>query len=119
MPRPIRCTSTAATSCGTPTIILACGVAWRHVAIEGFDRLAGRGIFYGAARSEAANTHGLDIHIIGAGNGRAMGPTRVGGRSPRQRGRAGRGHEALRDPVVDVDEAIERRPLEDADVVER
>ena len=27
-----------------------------------------RGIFYGAARSEAANTHGLDIHIIGAGN---------------------------------------------------
>jgi len=36
--------------------------------IEGFDRLSGRGIFYGAARSEAANTHGLDIHLIGAGN---------------------------------------------------
>ena len=52
----------------TPTIILACGVTWRHLTIEGFDRLAGRGIFYGAARSEAANTHGLDIHIIGAGN---------------------------------------------------
>jgi thioredoxin reductase (NADPH) len=51
-----------------PTIILACGVRWRHAAIEGFDRLAGKGIFYGAARSEAANTHGLDIHIIGAGN---------------------------------------------------
>jgi thioredoxin reductase (NADPH) len=50
------------------TIILACGVAWRHLAIEGFDRLAGKGVFYGAARSEAANTHGLDIHIIGAGN---------------------------------------------------
>jgi thioredoxin reductase (NADPH) len=50
------------------TIILACGVAWRRLAIEGFDRLAGRGVFYGAARSEAANTHGLDIHIVGAGN---------------------------------------------------
>ncbi len=50
------------------TIILACGVAWRHLAIEGFDRLAGRGISYGAARSEAASTHGRDIHIIGAGN---------------------------------------------------
>jgi thioredoxin reductase (NADPH) len=50
------------------TIILACGVAWRRLEIEGFDRLAGRGIFYGAARSEAANTHGRDIHIIGAGN---------------------------------------------------
>jgi len=50
------------------TIILACGVSWRQLDIEGFDRLAGKGIFYGAARSEAANTHGLDIHIVGAGN---------------------------------------------------
>ena len=50
------------------TIILACGVSWRQLTIEGFERLAGRGIFYGAARSEAANTHGLDIHVIGAGN---------------------------------------------------
>jgi thioredoxin reductase (NADPH) len=52
----------------TPTIILACGVTWRRLRVDGFDRLAGRGIFYGAARSEAASTHGLDIHIIGAGN---------------------------------------------------
>ena len=52
----------------TRTIILACGVSWRHLAIEGFDRLVGKGIFYGAARSEAANTHGLDVQIIGAGN---------------------------------------------------
>ena len=50
------------------TIVLACGVAWRRLSIEGFDRLAGKGISYGAARSEAPNTHGLDIHIIGAGN---------------------------------------------------
>jgi thioredoxin reductase (NADPH) len=50
------------------TIILACGVSWRELSIEGFERLAGKGIFYGAARSEAPNTHGLDVHIIGAGN---------------------------------------------------
>jgi len=50
------------------TIILACGVSWRHLTIEGFERLAGRGVSYGAARSEAANSHGLDIHIVGAGN---------------------------------------------------
>jgi thioredoxin reductase (NADPH) len=50
------------------TIILACGVAWRQLSIDGFDRLAGKGIWYGAARSEAANTHGLDVHIVGAGN---------------------------------------------------
>ncbi len=50
------------------TIILACGVAWRRLSIDGFDRLAGKGISYGAARSEAANAHGLDVHIVGAGN---------------------------------------------------
>ena len=50
------------------TIVLACGVAWRQLQIAGFDRLAGKGIAYGAARSEAPNTHGLDVHIVGAGN---------------------------------------------------
>ena len=50
------------------TIILACGVTWRRLAVEGCDRLAGKGIAYGAARSEAAATHGLDVHIVGAGN---------------------------------------------------
>ena len=50
------------------TIILACGVAWRRLAIDGFERLAGKGISYGASRSEAANVHGLDVHIVGAGN---------------------------------------------------
>jgi thioredoxin reductase (NADPH) len=50
------------------TIILACGVAWRRLTIEGFDRLAGKGISYGAARSEAPSTHGQDVHIVGGGN---------------------------------------------------
>jgi thioredoxin reductase (NADPH) len=50
------------------TIILACGVSWRQLPIEGFDRLIGKGVAYGAARSEASNVHGLDIHIVGAGN---------------------------------------------------
>ena len=50
------------------TIIIACGVAWRHLSIDGFDRLAGKGISYGAARSEAPNSHGQDVHIVGAGN---------------------------------------------------
>jgi len=50
------------------TIILACGVAWRQLAVEGFDRLAGKGISYGAAPGEAPSTHGLDVHIVGAGN---------------------------------------------------
>ena len=50
------------------TIILATGVTWRRLASDGFDRLIGKGIYYGAARSEASATHGLDVHLIGAGN---------------------------------------------------
>ena len=52
----------------TRTIILATGVNWRRVPIEGIDRLMGKGIFYGAARSEAGITQGQDVHLIGAGN---------------------------------------------------
>ena len=44
------------------TIILACGVSWRRLEAEGMERLAGKGISYGAARSEAPNTHGMDVH---------------------------------------------------------
>jgi thioredoxin reductase (NADPH) len=50
------------------TLIIATGVSWRRLAIEGFDRLIGKGIYYGAARSEASSAHGLDVHLIGAGN---------------------------------------------------
>jgi thioredoxin reductase (NADPH) len=50
------------------TIILACGVTWRRLQVEGFDRLLGKGISYGATKGEAPSTHGLDVHIIGGGN---------------------------------------------------
>jgi thioredoxin reductase (NADPH) len=50
------------------TLILATGVTWRRLDIEGFDRLIGKGVYYGAARSEAASTHGQDVHLVGAGN---------------------------------------------------
>jgi len=50
------------------TLILATGVSWRRLPIDGINRLIGKGIYYGAARSEAAATHGHDIHLIGGGN---------------------------------------------------
>jgi thioredoxin reductase (NADPH) len=50
------------------SLILATGVTWRHLAIDGFDRFIGKGIHYGAARSEASATHGLDVYLIGGGN---------------------------------------------------
>jgi thioredoxin reductase (NADPH) len=50
------------------TIVIATGVSWRRLAVDGFDRLLGKGVYYGASRSEASTTQGLDIHLIGAGN---------------------------------------------------
>jgi thioredoxin reductase (NADPH) len=48
------------------TLILATGVTWRRLAIENFD--LGKGVYYGASRSEVSATQGLDIHLVGAGN---------------------------------------------------
>jgi thioredoxin reductase (NADPH) len=50
------------------TLILATGVTWRRLAIEGFDKLIGKGVYYGASRSEVSATQGLDIYLVGAGN---------------------------------------------------
>jgi thioredoxin reductase (NADPH) len=50
------------------SVILATGVSWRRLVIDGFEPLIGKGIYYGAARSEAAATHGQDVYLIGAGN---------------------------------------------------
>ena len=50
------------------TIVIATGVSWRRLAHDGFDRLLGKGVYYGAAKSDASATQGLDIHLIGAGN---------------------------------------------------
>ena len=50
------------------SVILSMGVSWRSLSVKGLDRLAGRGVYYGAARSEATSTQGKDIFLIGAGN---------------------------------------------------
>jgi thioredoxin reductase (NADPH) len=52
----------------TRTVIVATGVTWRKLDIRGADRLLGRGVFYGAARTEALNTRGQDVFLIGGGN---------------------------------------------------
>jgi thioredoxin reductase (NADPH) len=49
-------------------IVLANGVSWRTLAIEGIDRFVGAGVFYGAARTEALAVRGEDIYLIGGGN---------------------------------------------------
>jgi thioredoxin reductase (NADPH) len=49
-------------------LVLATGVSWRRLAVPGLDRFTGRGVFYGAARTEAAGTSGKDIYLVGGGN---------------------------------------------------
>jgi thioredoxin reductase (NADPH) len=50
------------------TIIVASGVTWRRLGVDGVDRFLGKGVYYGASRSEAGAVQGLDVHLVGAGN---------------------------------------------------
>jgi thioredoxin reductase (NADPH) len=48
--------------------ILACGVQYRRLQVPGVDRLAGAGIYYGAATTEAASMAGGRVVIVGGAN---------------------------------------------------
>jgi thioredoxin reductase (NADPH) len=52
----------------TRSVIIATGVSWRKMTLDGFDRLNGKGVYYGASRGEAASFQGLDVFLVGAGN---------------------------------------------------
>jgi thioredoxin reductase (NADPH) len=52
----------------TRAIVIATGVSWRKLDVVGAERLVGRGVFYGAARTEALATRGKDVFLIGGGN---------------------------------------------------
>ncbi|HSU19774.1 MAG TPA: FAD-dependent oxidoreductase [Acidobacteriaceae bacterium] len=52
----------------TKSVILATGVDWRRLEADGIDRLLGRGVLYGASRTEASTVIGKDIFIVGGGN---------------------------------------------------
>jgi thioredoxin reductase (NADPH) len=50
------------------SVIIATGVAYRRLNTPGVDRLTGRGVYYGAAVSEASSVRGEDIFIVGGAN---------------------------------------------------
>ena len=50
------------------SMIIATGVSYRRLDAPGIDRLTGRGVYYGAARTEANSLHGEDIYIVGGAN---------------------------------------------------
>ena len=51
-----------------PVAIAAPGMDWRRLEVEGIDELLGRGVYYGAGRSEAAQCGGDEVIVVGAGN---------------------------------------------------
>jgi thioredoxin reductase (NADPH) len=49
-------------------LIITTGVSYRKLEAPGVERLTGRGIYYGAAQSEALSCMGEDVYIVGGAN---------------------------------------------------
>jgi thioredoxin reductase (NADPH) len=50
------------------TVVIATGASYRRHGIPGLENLQGRGVFYGAAASEAPAMRGRDVFVVGGGN---------------------------------------------------
>jgi thioredoxin reductase (NADPH) len=49
-------------------VVLATGVSYRRIGIESVDALVGRGVFYGAATTEAPAMRGEEVFVVGGAN---------------------------------------------------
>jgi thioredoxin reductase (NADPH) len=49
-------------------VLAATGVSYRRLPVAGLDELAGRGVYYGATASEAAECRGDEVYLVGAAN---------------------------------------------------
>ena len=49
-------------------VLVASGVSYRRIDAPGLDGLVGRGLYYGASASEASQTVGEDVYLVGAAN---------------------------------------------------
>ena len=49
-------------------LIVASGVEWRQLDVDGIDDFFGRGVYFGAGRSEAPLLTGKHVAVVGAGN---------------------------------------------------
>ena len=58
-------------SCGA--LMLATGVDWRKLPADGAEAFEGRGVYYGAAMTEAMGCEGQHVLVVGAGNSAGQG----------------------------------------------
>ena len=49
-------------------LVVASGVSYRRLGAPGVEALAGRGVFYGSARTEAPECEGQDVVVVGGAN---------------------------------------------------
>ena len=49
-------------------VVVATGVSYRRLQAPGLDDVTGRGIYYGTTASEASQTSGEDVYVVGAAN---------------------------------------------------
>jgi thioredoxin reductase (NADPH) len=50
------------------SVVIATGVQWRRLEVEGMDRLTGAGVYYGAAITESSSCKDEDVYIVGGAN---------------------------------------------------
>ncbi|TIC82011.1 FAD-dependent oxidoreductase [Nocardioides sp. GY 10127] len=50
------------------SVVVATGVAYRKLRVDGVEELVGRGVYYGAAMSAARELEGADVYVVGGGN---------------------------------------------------
>jgi thioredoxin reductase (NADPH) len=56
------------TDIGCKVLLIATGVAYRKLGVPGAERLAGCGVYYGSALTEAMSCKDQDVYIIGGAN---------------------------------------------------
>ncbi|MGR6964701.1 FAD-dependent oxidoreductase [Geodermatophilus sp. URMC 61] len=49
-------------------VVLATGVSYRSLGVDGVDDLSGRGVYYGSAMTEAAQCADSDVYVVGGAN---------------------------------------------------
>jgi thioredoxin reductase (NADPH) len=55
------------------TVVLSTGVSYRMLDVPGCGELTGRGVFYGAAATEAPNCAGEEVYVVGGANSAGQG----------------------------------------------
>ena len=92
--------------------LAAPGMDWRRLDVDGVDDLLGRGVYYGAGRSEAVQCGDDDVLVVGAGNSAGQAVLNLGNAGARVKLLV-RGDRLGKTMSAYLVERIERHPLID------